>query len=165
MKKSLCGDDEEESNDEEYNTKYDSSTEIYPDNLTEGAIIILDQMTTWPMARKRNGRALDWFEVLGYRVVEDKATDYAHLKQALTEQFVMAVKLEGDNSRPLREFNRFESQGVADSRRFDGRRRGGQSDHRFHNQGGRQGGSRNSCEDPLGSHFENENNFESKKNQ
>ncbi|GFS96693.1 uncharacterized protein TNCV_4754051 [Trichonephila clavipes] len=33
------------------------------------------------------GRALDWFEVLGYRVVEDKATDYAHLKQALTEQF------------------------------------------------------------------------------
>ncbi|GFT16602.1 uncharacterized protein TNCV_282081 [Trichonephila clavipes] len=33
------------------------------------------------------GRALDWFEVLGYRVVEDKATDYAHLKQVLTEQF------------------------------------------------------------------------------
>ncbi|GFV07815.1 uncharacterized protein TNCV_305631 [Trichonephila clavipes] len=33
------------------------------------------------------GWALDWFEVLGYRVVEDKATDYAHLKQALTEQF------------------------------------------------------------------------------
>ncbi|GFT38218.1 uncharacterized protein TNCV_427981 [Trichonephila clavipes] len=33
------------------------------------------------------GRVLDWFEFLGYRVVEDKATDYAHLKQALTEQF------------------------------------------------------------------------------
>ncbi|GFS66675.1 uncharacterized protein TNCV_229371 [Trichonephila clavipes] len=33
------------------------------------------------------GRALDWFELLCYRVVEDKATDYAHLKQALTEQF------------------------------------------------------------------------------
>ncbi|GFV65221.1 uncharacterized protein TNCV_3683181 [Trichonephila clavipes] len=32
------------------------------------------------------GRALDWFEVLGYRVIEDK-TDYAHLKQALSEQF------------------------------------------------------------------------------
>ncbi|GFX16201.1 uncharacterized protein TNCV_4704551 [Trichonephila clavipes] len=32
-------------------------------------------------------RALDWFEVLGYRVVEDKAIDYAHLKQALAEQF------------------------------------------------------------------------------
>ncbi|GFW54254.1 uncharacterized protein TNCV_1560321 [Trichonephila clavipes] len=33
------------------------------------------------------GRALDWFEVLGYKVVEDKATDYGHLKQALSEQF------------------------------------------------------------------------------
>ncbi|GFV62183.1 uncharacterized protein TNCV_3075171 [Trichonephila clavipes] len=33
------------------------------------------------------GRALDWFWVLGSRVVEDKATNYAHLKQALTEQF------------------------------------------------------------------------------
>ncbi|GFX75197.1 uncharacterized protein TNCV_3171241 [Trichonephila clavipes] len=49
-----------------------------------------------------------------------------------------------DNSRPRREFNRFESQGVVDNQRFDGRRRGSQSDHRFHNQGGRQGGSRNS---------------------
>ncbi|GFX69895.1 hypothetical protein TNCV_4392481 [Trichonephila clavipes] len=48
-----------------------------------------------------------------------------------------------DNSRPQREFNRFEGPGVADNRRFDGRRQGGQSDHRFHNQGGRQGGSRN----------------------
>ncbi|GFT20964.1 uncharacterized protein TNCV_3131131 [Trichonephila clavipes] len=50
-----------------------------------------------------------------------------------------------DNSRPRREFNRFESQGVADNQRFDGQRRGGQSDHRFHNQGGRQGCSRNSA--------------------
>ncbi|GFV33361.1 uncharacterized protein TNCV_1498811 [Trichonephila clavipes] len=33
------------------------------------------------------GGALDWFDVLGYKVVEEKATDYAHLKQALTEQF------------------------------------------------------------------------------
>ncbi|GFW87884.1 hypothetical protein TNCV_1359881 [Trichonephila clavipes] len=33
------------------------------------------------------------------------------------------------------EFNKFESQGVADNRRFDGRRRGGQSDPGFHNQG------------------------------
>ncbi|GFV52348.1 uncharacterized protein TNCV_2665021 [Trichonephila clavipes] len=41
-----------------------------------------------------------------------------------------------DKSRPRREFNRFESQGVADNRRFDGRRRGGQLDHPFHNQGG-----------------------------
>ncbi|GFW09108.1 uncharacterized protein TNCV_3082001 [Trichonephila clavipes] len=50
-----------------------------------------------------------------------------------------------DNSRPRREFNRFESQGVVDNQRFDGRRRGGQSDHRFHNQGGRQSGTRNSA--------------------
>ncbi|GFY08445.1 retrovirus-related Pol polyprotein from transposon 297 [Trichonephila clavipes] len=126
------------------------------------------------------GRALDWFEVLGYRVVEDKTTDYAHLKQALTEQFlvVMNRKIRGssrefrdtnqtennrfpnrnrqenwrerrgnntysDNGRPQREFDRFEGQGVADNRRFEGRRRDGQSDYRFHNQGGRQGGSRN----------------------
>ncbi|GFV27218.1 uncharacterized protein TNCV_869481 [Trichonephila clavipes] len=41
-----------------------------------------------------------------------------------------------DNSRPRREFNKFESQGVVDNQRFDGRRRGGQVDHRFHNQGG-----------------------------
>ncbi|GFX18428.1 uncharacterized protein TNCV_4307281 [Trichonephila clavipes] len=33
------------------------------------------------------GRALDWFEVLVYRVVKDKARDYTHLKQALSEQF------------------------------------------------------------------------------
>ncbi|GFV97253.1 uncharacterized protein TNCV_155701 [Trichonephila clavipes] len=210
------------------------------------------------------GGALDWFEVLGYRVVEDKATDYAHLKQALTEQFPEGrnrselenrffassqknnqkpsdfvydllkihkiLKLEmteekmidhvisilepqilyyvevrhpqttsillkiidkyeerflnrkirsssweyrdtnpsennrfpnrnrqenwretrgnnrySDNSRPRREFNRFESQGVADNRIFDGRRRGDQSDHQFHNQSNRQGGSRNSA--------------------
>ncbi|GFS63527.1 uncharacterized protein TNCV_4610881 [Trichonephila clavipes] len=210
------------------------------------------------------GRALDWFEVLGYRVVDDKATDNAHLKQALSEQFPVVrnrseletrfysssqkhnqkpsdfvydllkihkiLKLEmaeeklidhiisrlepqildyvevrhsqttsnllqiidkyeewflnrkirgsswesrdikpnennrlpnrnrqknwretrgnnryADNSRPRREFNRFESQGVADNQRFDGRRQGGQLDHRFHNQGGRQGGSRNSA--------------------
>ncbi|GFY08392.1 uncharacterized protein TNCV_1357981 [Trichonephila clavipes] len=32
-------------------------------------------------------RALDSFEVLSYRVVEERTTDYAHLKQALTEQF------------------------------------------------------------------------------
>ncbi|GFT72462.1 retrovirus-related Pol polyprotein from transposon opus [Trichonephila clavipes] len=208
--------------------------------------------------------ALDWLEVLGFRVVEDKATDYAHLKQALSEQFPVVrnrseletrfysssqkhnqkpsdfvydllkihkiLKLEmteeklidhiisrleppildyvevrhpqttsnllqiidkyeerflnrkirgsiwesrdiqpnennrfpnrnrqenwretignnryADNSRPRREFNRFENQGVADNQRFDGRRRGGQSDHRFDNQGGRQGGSKNSA--------------------
>ncbi|GFU95136.1 uncharacterized protein TNCV_4139201 [Trichonephila clavipes] len=175
-------------------------------------------------------RALDWFEVLGYRVVEDKATDYSHLKQALSEQFpvvrnrsdletrfysssqkhnqkpsdsvydllkipkilklemteenlidhIISRKIRGpswesrdikpsennhfpnrnrqenwretrgnnryaDNSRPRRELNIFESQGVADNQRFDGRRRGGQWDHIFHKQGGRQGGSRNSA--------------------
>ncbi|GFU55808.1 uncharacterized protein TNCV_753461 [Trichonephila clavipes] len=176
------------------------------------------------------GRTPDWFVVLGYRVVENKVTDYAHLKQALSEQFPVVrnrseletrfysssqkhnqkpsdfvydllkihkiLKLEmteeklidhiisrlepqildyeeirgsswesrdiqpnennrfpnrnrqenwretrgsnryADNSRPRRELNRFESQGVVDNQRFDGRRRGGQSDHRFHNQDG-----------------------------
>ncbi|GFW50455.1 uncharacterized protein TNCV_2887601 [Trichonephila clavipes] len=209
------------------------------------------------------GRALDWFEVLGYRVIEDKATDYAHLKKALSEQFSVVrnrseletrfysssqrrdqqpsdfiyellkihkvLKLEmseeklidhvvsrlepqildyvevrhpqntanllqivdkyeerfmnrqirgssegfrssnpkennrfnnrhrqdnwrenrnneryANNSRPQREFNRFENQGFANNRRFEGRRQGGQSDQRFHNQGSRQSGSRNS---------------------
>ncbi|GFV68744.1 uncharacterized protein TNCV_694121 [Trichonephila clavipes] len=203
------------------------------------------------------GRALDWFEVLGYRVIEDKATDYAHLKKALSEQFPVVrnrseletrfysssqrrdqqpsdfiyellkthkvLKLEmseeklidhiisrlepqildyvevrhpqntanllqivdkyeerfmnrqirgsskefrssnpnennrfnnrhrqdnwrenrnneryANNSGPQREFNRFENQGFANNRRFEGRRQGGQSDQRFHNQGGRQ---------------------------
>ncbi|GFW83302.1 uncharacterized protein TNCV_2509421 [Trichonephila clavipes] len=35
------------------------------------------------------GLALDWFDVLGYKVVEEKATDYMHLKQALTERFTV----------------------------------------------------------------------------
>ncbi|GFY27968.1 uncharacterized protein TNCV_4563211 [Trichonephila clavipes] len=48
-----------------------------------------------------------------------------------------------DNSRPQRESNRFGGQGVGDNRRFDSRRQSGQSDHKFNNQGGRQGGSRN----------------------
>ncbi|GFX42189.1 uncharacterized protein TNCV_3003301 [Trichonephila clavipes] len=148
------------------------------------------------------GRALDWFEVLGYRVIEDKTTDYAHLKQALSEQFPVVrnkseletrfysssqrrdqqpsdfiyellkihkvLKLEmseeklirhrqenwrengnnaryANNSRPQGgEFNRFENQGFTNNRRFEGRRQGGQSEERFHNQGGRQSGSRNS---------------------
>ncbi|GFT65690.1 uncharacterized protein TNCV_4440201 [Trichonephila clavipes] len=41
----------------------------------------------FPSSNRWSGWALDWFDVLGYRVVEDKAKDYAHLKQALTEQF------------------------------------------------------------------------------
>ncbi|GFX00254.1 uncharacterized protein TNCV_297431 [Trichonephila clavipes] len=168
------------------------------------------QLTCAYLKGHLTGRALDWFEVLGYRVVEDKATDYEPLKQALSEQFPVIhkiLKLEmteeklidhiinrlepqilddyvekdqrfsswksrdikpnennrfpnrnrqenwretrgnnryTDNSRSRREFNRF-GQGVADNQRFDGRRRGGQSDHRFHNEGGRLGGSRNSA--------------------
>ncbi|GFU57057.1 uncharacterized protein TNCV_1779241 [Trichonephila clavipes] len=47
------------------------------------------QLACAHLKRHLTGRALDWFEVLGYRVVEDKVTDYAHLKQALTEQFPM----------------------------------------------------------------------------
>ncbi|GFX92668.1 hypothetical protein TNCV_4087731 [Trichonephila clavipes] len=49
-----------------------------------------------------------------------------------------------NNSRPQREFNRFENKGFANNRRFEGRRQGGQSDQRFLNQGGRQSRSRNS---------------------
>ncbi|GFT85156.1 uncharacterized protein TNCV_496231 [Trichonephila clavipes] len=188
------------------------------------------------------GRALVWFEVLGYRVVEEKATDYAHLKQALSEQFPVVRKSseletrfyssQKHNQKPsdfvydllkihkilklemmekklidhiirleplileyvevrhpqttsnlLQIIDKYEerflnrkirgidrkiggkrevtietrtivdhgessidlSQGVANNQRFDDRRRGGQSDHRFHNQGGRQGGSMNSA--------------------
>ncbi|GFS73243.1 retrovirus-related Pol polyprotein from transposon 297 [Trichonephila clavipes] len=43
-----------------------------------------------------------------------------------------------NNNRRQREFNRFENQGFANNRRFEGRRQGGQSEQRFHNQGGRQ---------------------------
>ncbi|GFW39493.1 uncharacterized protein TNCV_3908021 [Trichonephila clavipes] len=35
------------------------------------------------------GRLLDWFDVLGFKVVEEKATEYAQLKQALMEQFLL----------------------------------------------------------------------------
>ncbi|GFY23852.1 uncharacterized protein TNCV_3536461 [Trichonephila clavipes] len=209
------------------------------------------------------GRALDWFDALGYRVLEDKATDYAHLKQALSEQFPVVrnrseletrfysssqrrdqqpsdfiyelfkihkvLKLDmseeklidhvvsrlepqildcvevrhpqntanilqivdkyeerflhrrirgssegirssnpnegnrfntrhrqenwrengnnaryANNSRQQGKFNRFENQGFANNRRFEGRRQGWQTDQRFHNQGDRQSGSRNS---------------------
>ncbi|GFW68928.1 hypothetical protein TNCV_2918271 [Trichonephila clavipes] len=49
-----------------------------------------------------------------------------------------------NNSRPQREFNRFENQGFTNNRRFEGRRQSGQSDQPFHSQGGQQSGSRNS---------------------
>ncbi|GFW29874.1 uncharacterized protein TNCV_3937411 [Trichonephila clavipes] len=38
------------------------------------------QLTCAYLKGHLTGRALDWFDVLGYRIVEDKATDYAHLK-------------------------------------------------------------------------------------
>ncbi|GFT43961.1 uncharacterized protein TNCV_1822111 [Trichonephila clavipes] len=225
--------------------------------------ILLAQLACAYLKGHLKGRALDWLEVLGYRVIEDKTTDYAHLKQALSEQFPVVrnrseletrfysssqkrdqqpsdfiyellkihkvLKLEmseeklidhvvsrlepqildyvevryprntanllqivdkyeerfmhrqirgssegfrslnpnennrftnrhgqenwrengnnaryANNSRPQGEFNRFENQGLATNRRFEGRRQGGQSDQRFHNQGSRQNGSRNS---------------------
>ncbi|GFX09164.1 retrovirus-related Pol polyprotein from transposon gypsy [Trichonephila clavipes] len=98
------------------------------------------------------GRALDWFDVLGYRVVEDK--EFRDANQSASNRFPIRNRQENwreigvnnqysDNSSPQREFYRFESQGVGDNRRLDSRRRSGQSDHRFRNQGGRQSGSRN----------------------
>ncbi|GFX44779.1 uncharacterized protein TNCV_1826411 [Trichonephila clavipes] len=218
------------------------------------------QLTCAYLKGHLTGRALDWFDVLGYRVVEDKATHYAHLKQALTEQFPVVrnrsefetrfyassqkhnqkpsdlmydllkihkqLKLDmveeklldhvisrlepqlldyvevrhpqttssllqiidkyeerflnkrirgssqefrdtnqsasnrflnrnrQENWRDTRVNNRYsdnsrgnptdlEVKVLCDNRRFDSRRRSGQSDHRFNNQGGRQGGSRN----------------------
>ncbi|GFX93142.1 uncharacterized protein TNCV_4760211 [Trichonephila clavipes] len=132
------------------------------------------------------GRALDWFDVIGYRVVEETVTDYVLIKQALTEQFPVVrnrseletrfyASYQNHNQRPSdfvhellkihkqlnldmrkekllnhiishrpqRESNRFGGQGVGDNRMFVSRRRSGQSDHRFNNQDGRQGGSRN----------------------
>ncbi|GFS99939.1 uncharacterized protein TNCV_4196251 [Trichonephila clavipes] len=35
------------------------------------------------------GRALYWFDVLGYKFVKEKATDYAQLKHVLTEKFLV----------------------------------------------------------------------------
>ncbi|GFV48726.1 uncharacterized protein TNCV_625131 [Trichonephila clavipes] len=87
------------------------------------------------------GWAVDWFEVLGYKDVEGKATDYAQLKYALTEQFLVvrnrsqletrfyasnrhenwwdtrAENRYHDTSRPQRESNRFGGQGVGDNHR------------------------------------------------
>ncbi|GFX11791.1 uncharacterized protein TNCV_4341361 [Trichonephila clavipes] len=46
----------------------------------------IDNNLTYYEIPHLTGQALDWFDILGYRVVEDKATDYAHLNQALSEQ-------------------------------------------------------------------------------
>ncbi|GFX07041.1 uncharacterized protein TNCV_1556441 [Trichonephila clavipes] len=53
---------------------------------------ILTQLACAYLKGHLTGRTLDWFEVLGYRVVEDKAADYAHLKQALSEQFPVGAE-------------------------------------------------------------------------
>ncbi|GFS95484.1 uncharacterized protein TNCV_2806091 [Trichonephila clavipes] len=50
---------------------------------------ILTQLACAYLKSHLTGRALDWFDVLGYKVVEEKATDYAQLKRALTEQFIV----------------------------------------------------------------------------
>ncbi|GFW46590.1 uncharacterized protein TNCV_1936601 [Trichonephila clavipes] len=50
--------------------------ENFDNNLTHYEIPT--QLTCAYLKGHLTGRALDWFEVLGYRVVEDKATDYAH---------------------------------------------------------------------------------------
>ncbi|GFX49768.1 uncharacterized protein TNCV_3073211 [Trichonephila clavipes] len=75
-------------------------------------------------------------------MTEEKLID--HIISRLEPQILDYIEILG-KYQPRREFNIFESQGVADNRRFVGRHRGGQSDHRFHNQGGRQSGSRNSA--------------------
>ncbi|GFY32881.1 uncharacterized protein TNCV_4025051 [Trichonephila clavipes] len=54
-------------------------------NLTYYEVLL--QLACAHLKAHLTGRALDWFEVLGYRDVKEKATDYAHLKQALTDQF------------------------------------------------------------------------------
>ncbi|GFX44457.1 hypothetical protein TNCV_1394781 [Trichonephila clavipes] len=41
------------------------------------------------------GRALDWFEIIGYALVQVTATDFAQLKEALTEN-VLAVRNKTD---------------------------------------------------------------------
>ncbi|GFS84900.1 uncharacterized protein TNCV_528471 [Trichonephila clavipes] len=74
--------------------------------------------------------ALDWFEVLGCRKQSDRLRA---LKASVDRTVPRGIGMKNsremrsnnrhsDNSRPLREFNRFESQGVADNWRFDGRR-------------------------------------------
>ncbi|GFT01347.1 retrovirus-related Pol polyprotein from transposon 297 [Trichonephila clavipes] len=191
---------------EQFFSGVENVTEFLDNNLTYYEIPT--QLTCVYLKGHLTGRTLDWFQVLGYKVVEEKATDYAQLKPALTEQFpvvrnrseletrfyvwyqnhnqrpsefvyellkIHKLKLDmaeekfidhiisrlesklsdyverdtrvsnrySDNSRPQRESNRFGAQGVGDNRRFDSRRRSGQSDHRFNNHVGRQGGSRN----------------------
>ncbi|GFU87754.1 uncharacterized protein TNCV_4393801 [Trichonephila clavipes] len=57
------------------------------ENVVEFLEKMDNNLTYYEMPTQFTGRSLDWFQVLGYRVVEDKPSDYAHLKQALSEQF------------------------------------------------------------------------------
>ncbi|GFX36193.1 uncharacterized protein TNCV_2065341 [Trichonephila clavipes] len=57
------------------------------ENIYRKIVQIPTQLACAYLKGHLTGRSLDWFDVIGYRVVEDKATDYAHLQQALTEQF------------------------------------------------------------------------------
>ncbi|GFU78229.1 uncharacterized protein TNCV_5008101 [Trichonephila clavipes] len=99
-------------------------------------------------------------QILDYVEVRNPQTtsNLLHITDKYEERFLNR-KIRGSSweSRDIKpnENNRFpnrnrqekwrETRGVVDNQRFDGRCRGGQSDHRFHNQGGRQGGSRNSA--------------------
>ncbi|GFY22504.1 uncharacterized protein TNCV_2177651 [Trichonephila clavipes] len=62
---------------------------INPDLRIGFSFRIPTQLACAYLKDHRTGRALDWFDVLGYKVVEEKATDYAQLKHALMEQFPM----------------------------------------------------------------------------
>ncbi|GFS50425.1 uncharacterized protein TNCV_2022401 [Trichonephila clavipes] len=61
------------------------------ENATEFLENIDNNLTYYEIPTQLKGHltgwALDWFDVFGYKVVEEKATDYAQLKHALTEQF------------------------------------------------------------------------------
>ncbi|GFU88274.1 uncharacterized protein TNCV_846671 [Trichonephila clavipes] len=64
-----------------------STKEPYEVHIPEEIMSTTRQLACVYLKGHLPGWALDWFDVLGYKVVEDKATDYAHLKEALTEQF------------------------------------------------------------------------------
>ncbi|GFS48555.1 uncharacterized protein TNCV_309831 [Trichonephila clavipes] len=63
--------------------------------VSDGPDFIPTQLACAYLTSHLTGRALYWFDVLGYKVVEEKATDYTKLKHALAEQFpVVRYRLE-----------------------------------------------------------------------
>ncbi|GFT06957.1 uncharacterized protein TNCV_1415231 [Trichonephila clavipes] len=87
---------------------------------------------------------LDYVEIQAFRIAKHSANNQFPNKNRQEHWRNTRVNNRySDNSRPQRQSNRFGGQGVGDSQSFDSRRRSGQSDHRFNNQDGRQGGSRN----------------------